>query len=69
MEVLLTSFDLFKDVGGGQTFYRNLILRNPEVQFTYLRDTSPQTHRAPRTRRLCRVARNSTAEGVVVGRS
>jgi hypothetical protein len=37
MRVLLASFDLFNDVGGGQTFYRNLILRNPQIQFTYLR--------------------------------
>jgi glycosyltransferase involved in cell wall biosynthesis len=41
MRVLLASFDLFKDVGGGQTFYRTVILRNPEIQFTYLRDTEP----------------------------
>jgi glycosyltransferase involved in cell wall biosynthesis len=36
MHVLLASFDLFKEVGGGQTFYRNLIRRNPQIQFTYL---------------------------------
>ena len=41
MHVLLTSFDLFKEVGGGQTFYRNVILRNPEIQFTYLLDSEP----------------------------
>jgi hypothetical protein len=46
MEVLLASFDLFKDVGGGQTFYRNLILRNPQIQFTYLRDS--ESAEAPR---------------------
>jgi glycosyltransferase involved in cell wall biosynthesis len=46
MQVLLASFDLFKEVGGGQTFYRNLILRNPEVQFTYLRDS--EAANAPR---------------------
>jgi glycosyltransferase involved in cell wall biosynthesis len=39
MHVLLAIFDLFKDVGGGQTFYRNLILRNPQIQFTYLRSS------------------------------
>jgi glycosyltransferase involved in cell wall biosynthesis len=41
MDVLLASFDLFKDVGGGQTYYRNLILRNPQIQFTYLRGSEP----------------------------
>lgn len=41
MHVLLTNFDLFKEVGGGQTFYRNVILRNPEIQFTYLLDSEP----------------------------
>src|SRR2546423_1643638 len=41
MHVLLASFDLFKDVGGGQTFYRNLILRNPGIRFTYLRHSEP----------------------------
>jgi hypothetical protein len=41
MQVLLASFDLFKDVGGGQTFYRTVILRNPQIQFTYLRETEP----------------------------
>ena len=41
MRVLLTSFDLFKEVGGGQTFYRNVILRNPEIEYTYLLDSEP----------------------------
>jgi glycosyltransferase involved in cell wall biosynthesis len=41
MHILLASSDLFKEVGGGQTFYRHLILRNPQVRFTYLRETEP----------------------------
>ena len=41
MKVLLASFDLFKNVGGGQTLYRNVILRNPDIQFTYLRKSEP----------------------------
>src|SRR5262249_50880080 len=42
----LASFDLFNDVGGGQTFYRSLIGRNPQIQFTYLR--SSEASDAPR---------------------
>ncbi len=51
MQVLLASFDLFKDVGGGQTFYRNVILRNPHIQFTYLRDTEPAENARPKNAR------------------
>jgi glycosyltransferase involved in cell wall biosynthesis len=36
MKVLIADFDLFAKVGGGQTFYRNLILKNPEINFYYL---------------------------------
>lgn len=36
MKVLIIGFDLFKTVGGGQTFYRNLIEKNPHVDFYYL---------------------------------
>ena len=35
MKVLIADFDLFAKVGGGQTFYRNLILKNPEINFYY----------------------------------
>jgi glycosyltransferase involved in cell wall biosynthesis len=51
MHVLLASFDLFKDVGGGQTFYRNLILRNPEIQFAYLRSSEPSDAPRPKNAR------------------
>ncbi len=36
MKVLIADFDLFAKVGGGQTFYRSLILKNPEIDFYYL---------------------------------
>ena len=36
MKVLITDFDLFAKVGGGQTFYRSLILKNPHIDFYYL---------------------------------
>ena len=36
MKVLITDFDLFSKVGGGQTFYRSLIRKNPSIDFYYL---------------------------------
>lgn len=39
MKVLIAEFDLFNKVGGGQTFYRSIIAKNPEIDFYYfLRD-------------------------------
>jgi hypothetical protein len=46
MQVLLAGFDLFKEVGGGQTFYRNVVLRNPDIQFTYLQKS--ESFKTPR---------------------
>ncbi|WP_103669964.1 glycosyltransferase [Pseudanabaena sp. BC1403] len=37
MKVLIVDFDLFNKIGGGQTFYRNLILKNPNISFYYFR--------------------------------
>lgn len=59
MHVLLASSDLFKDVGGGQTFYRNLILRNPQVRFTYLRDSEPVDQPRPENARAIACERRS----------
>ncbi len=39
MRVLILDYDLFATVGGGQTFYRNAILRNPNIEFFYLRQS------------------------------
>jgi len=36
MKVLIADFDLFAKVGGGQTFYRSIILKNPQIDFYYL---------------------------------
>lgn len=38
MRVLIVGFDLFASVGGGQTYYRGIIARNPDIQFFYLQD-------------------------------
>jgi glycosyltransferase involved in cell wall biosynthesis len=34
--VLIADFDLFSKVGGGQTFYRAIIEKNPDIEFSYL---------------------------------
>ncbi len=36
MKIFIAEFDLFKKIGGGQTFYRNLIAKNPHLEFYYL---------------------------------
>jgi glycosyltransferase involved in cell wall biosynthesis len=41
MKVLIAAFDLFGSVGGGQTYYRNIILRNPSIEFHYFRQREP----------------------------
>ncbi len=35
MKVLIVDFDLFDKIGGGQTFYRRLIEKNPQIEFYY----------------------------------
>ena len=47
MKVLITDFDLFAKVGGGQTFYRSLILKNPHIDFYYL--TEQEKKAVPRS--------------------
>ena len=37
MKVLLIVYDLYKEIGGGQTVYRNIVEQTPEVEFFYLR--------------------------------
>lgn len=45
-KVLIADFDLFKKVGGGQTFYRQIIEKNPQIDFYYLiEQESPQNPR------------------------
>jgi glycosyltransferase involved in cell wall biosynthesis len=36
MHVLIADFDLYRTVGGGQTFYRAIIEKNPQIEFSYL---------------------------------
>ncbi|MTF39947.1 glycosyltransferase [Cyanobacterium aponinum] len=36
MKILIADFDLFKKIGGGQTFYRQIIEKNPHLEFYYL---------------------------------
>lgn len=36
MKIFLAEYDLFEKIGGGQTFYRNLIIKNPHLKFYYL---------------------------------
>jgi glycosyltransferase involved in cell wall biosynthesis len=43
MKVLIADFDLFTKVGGGQTFYRSIIKKNPNIDFYYLiKDELPE---------------------------
>jgi glycosyltransferase involved in cell wall biosynthesis len=39
--VLIADFDLFSTVGGGQTFYRAVIEKNPDIDFCYLTIKEP----------------------------
>lgn len=36
MRVLIVAFDLFKNIGGGETVYQRIVSSLPEVDFTYL---------------------------------
>jgi glycosyltransferase involved in cell wall biosynthesis len=47
MKVLIGGFDLFGAVGGGQTYYRNVILRNPQIEFHYFRQNESVHHSRP----------------------
>ncbi|XHU95816.1 MAG: glycosyltransferase [cyanobacterium endosymbiont of Rhopalodia gibba] len=41
MKVLIADFDLFSKVGGGQTFYKSVIQKNPQIEFYYLLEKEP----------------------------
>jgi glycosyltransferase involved in cell wall biosynthesis len=47
MKVLIADFDLFSKVGGGQTFYRSIIEKNPQIEFTYLAMFEPTNTARP----------------------
>lgn len=46
MKILIADFDLFLKIGGGQTFYRQVIEKNPHLEFYYLlREENPNNPR------------------------
>lgn len=47
MKVLIADFDLFAKVGGGQTFYRSIILKNPQIDFYYLAEQEKSETKRP----------------------
>src|SRR5688572_22245902 len=47
MKVLIAGFDLFSVVGGGQTYYQNIIRRNPGIEFHYFRVHEPKEQALP----------------------
>jgi glycosyltransferase involved in cell wall biosynthesis len=42
LRVLIADFDLFSTMGGGQTFYRAIIEKNPGIEFYYLAKSEPR---------------------------
>lgn len=48
MKVFLAEFDLFKKIGGGQTFYRNLIKKNFPLEFYYLTREEENNNQRPK---------------------
>ena len=47
MKVLIADFDFFAKVGGGQTFYRNLIHKNHQIEFYYFIQDEKSTCERP----------------------
>lgn len=47
MKILIADFDLFLKIGGGQTFYRQIIEKNPHLQFYYLIDREEKNNPRP----------------------
>jgi glycosyltransferase involved in cell wall biosynthesis len=48
MKVLIADSDLFHKTGGGQTFYRNLIEKNSQIDFYYLKISEPSEANRPK---------------------
>lgn len=42
MDILIADFDFFSTVGGGQTYYRRLVERNPNINFYFFTRNSKQ---------------------------
>jgi glycosyltransferase involved in cell wall biosynthesis len=51
MKILIADFDLFLKIGGGQTFYRQLIEKNPHLEFFYLLKEEAPTNPRPQNAR------------------
>lgn len=47
MKVLIADFDLFQKIGGGQTFYRSIIEKNPDIEFYYFSTLEDLATRRP----------------------
>jgi glycosyltransferase involved in cell wall biosynthesis len=61
MNVLIADFDLFRAVGGGQTFYRSIIEKNPRIEFHYLVDHEPADAERPANAHPIRYQRHFAA--------
>ena len=48
MKILIADFDLFLKIGGGQTFYRQVINKNPHLEFYYLLKEEKITNPRPK---------------------
>jgi len=48
MKVLLVEFDLFSSIGGGQTFYKSLVTRHPEIEFYFFKTGQIQDANLPK---------------------
>jgi glycosyltransferase involved in cell wall biosynthesis len=54
MRILITEFDLFGTMGGGQTVYRRVIETNPQIEFCYFGLEEPATTPRPPNARMFR---------------
>lgn len=54
MRILLCDFDLYSTVGGGQSFYRSIIEKNPEIDFFYFAIHESQSVLRPANARAIR---------------
>jgi glycosyltransferase involved in cell wall biosynthesis len=48
MKILIADFDLFQKIGGGQTFYRQVIEKNPHLEFFYLLKEEKLSNKRPK---------------------
>ncbi len=53
-KILIADFDLFQKVGGGQTFYRQIIEKNPQLEFYYLIENESVNNPRPQNAKAIR---------------